>query len=118
MWTIAPSRWLEEFALFVAISVSMKTWFHSSTWLAAGRSANGAVTAEQPRTAAPTRTCDPMTRQLLRFIPAFFRFSPGREPALQSRAPTEASAQDASCRGDYKSLQATFVFLRNCSGGP
>jgi hypothetical protein len=31
VWTIAPSRWLEEFAVPVATSVSMKIWFHSST---------------------------------------------------------------------------------------
>jgi hypothetical protein len=31
VWTIAPSRGLEEFAVFVAMSVSMKIWFHSRT---------------------------------------------------------------------------------------
>ena len=31
VWTIAPSLGLEEFTVFVAMSVSMKIWFHAST---------------------------------------------------------------------------------------
>jgi hypothetical protein len=41
--TIAPSRWLDEFGVFVATSVSIKTWFHSSTWLRGAQSWASAV---------------------------------------------------------------------------
>ena len=32
VWTMAPRRWLDEFGVFVAMSVSTRISFQSSTW--------------------------------------------------------------------------------------